>query len=109
MNVHRGEIVLVPVRFSSGQGQKVRPVLVVQSDHNNVRLADTIVAIITSNIRRANVEQTQILIDVAAPDGRQSERLHTILQADVQRKIGSLSAAAMQQIDACLKVSLGII
>lgn len=70
MTVHCGNIVLVAVRFSSGQGQKVRPVLVVQSDHNNARLADTIVAIITSNVRRANLEPTQLLIDVAAPDGR---------------------------------------
>ena len=118
MNFNRGDIVLVPVRFSSGQGQKVRPVLIVQSDHNNARLADTIVAIITSNIRRANLEPTQLLIDVTASDGRQTgllhtsavtcERLHTILRADIQRKIGSLPATALQKIDACLKASLGI-
>ncbi len=53
MNVRRGEIVLVPVQYSSGAGLKIRPVLVLQSDHNNSRLADTIVAVITSNTRRS--------------------------------------------------------
>jgi mRNA-degrading endonuclease toxin of MazEF toxin-antitoxin module len=81
-------------------------------------LADTIVAIITSNVRRASLEPTQLLIDVAGPDGRKTgllhtsavtcERLHTILQADIQRRIGSLSPATLQRIDACLKASLGI-
>jgi mRNA interferase MazF len=118
MNVRRGDVVLVPVQFSSGAGSKVRPVLVVQSDHNNARLADTIVAVITSNTRRTGFEQTQLLVDVATPDGRQSgllrssavtcERLHTILQVDVQRKIGSLPHSLLAQIDACLKSSLGI-
>jgi mRNA interferase MazF len=118
MNVSRGDIVLVPVRFSSGAGQKIRPVLVVQSDHNNIRLADTIVAIITSNIRRASREPTQLLIDIASSDGAQSgllhpsavtcERLHTILQSDIQRKIGSLPPTMMQRIGDCLKASLGL-
>ena len=119
MNVNRGDVVLVSVVFSSGRGQKVRPVLVVQSYHNNVRLADTIVAIITSNVRRASVEPTQLLIAVATPEGAQSgllhssavtcERLHTILQADIQRRIGSLPASTMQRIGDCLRVSLSLI
>jgi mRNA interferase MazF len=118
MNVQRGDVVLVPIRFSSGSGAKLRPVLVVQSDHNNRRLHDTIVAVITSTVTRATKERTQLLVDISTPDGKQSgllqpsaitcEHLHTILQADIHRKIGTLSTPLLQQIDACLKASLGI-
>ncbi len=118
MPVKRGEIVLVPVPFTSGSGSKTRPVLVVQTDHNNHRLQDTIVAVITSTTRRATLEPTQLLIELATTEGRRSgllndsavkcERLHTVLQSQIQRTIGSLSAVAMHQIDGCLKAALDI-
>lgn len=118
MSVTRGEIVLVKVHFSSGAGSKTRPVLVVQSDHNNQRLQDTIVALITSTIRRAHLEPTQLLIDVTTPDGMQSgllqnsavkcESLSTVFQGDIQRTIGQLSPQLMHQINSCLRVSLGL-
>jgi mRNA interferase MazF len=118
MPVNRGDIVLVAVPFTSGGGTKTRPVLVVQSDHNNRRLQDTIVAVITSTTQRAHREATQLLIEVATTDGQQSgllhdsavkcERLHTVLQSQIQRTVGSLSAALLQQIDVCLKVALAL-
>lgn len=114
----RGDVILANVRFTSGVASKVRPALVVQSDQNNLRLTNTIIAIITTTTRRAQKEATQLFIDVATPDGKQSgllydsavkcEHLETILQADIHRVIGSLSPAQMQQIDQSLKVSLGI-
>jgi mRNA interferase MazF len=116
MPVNRGDVVLVPVPFTSGTGSKTRPVLVIQADHNNRRLQDTIVAVITSTTRRAVREATQLLIEVATPEGRQSgllhdsavkcERLHTVLQSQIQRTIGSLPSASMRQINDCLKVAL---
>ena len=77
MSVQRGEIVLVPLPFTSGTGGKVRPALVVQSDHNNHRLNDTIVAMITKTTHRAGWEATQLLIDTTTPEGQQSGLLHT--------------------------------
>lgn len=116
MPVSRGDVVLVPVPFTSGSGSKMRPVLVVQTDHNNRRLQDTIVAVITSTTRRASLEPTQLLIDVATTEGRQSgllhdsavkcERLHTVLQSQIRRTIGSLPATLMQQVNDCLKAAL---
>jgi mRNA interferase MazF len=118
MAVSRGDVVLTHVRFSSGAGGKVRPTLVVQSDHNNQRLLDTIVTLITRTTHRAQIEATQLLIDIAAPEGRLSgllqtlaikcEHLETILQADIQRTIGHLPAPLMQKIDTCLKAALGL-
>src|SRR6478672_9288147 len=101
MTVKRGDVVLVEVPLTSGQPGKLRPALIVQSDANNVRSVDTIVALITSTTKRAKTESTQLLIEVGMPDGQQSgllhdscvrcERLHTVLQASVRRTIGSLT------------------
>ncbi len=116
MSVKRGEVILTFVPNFGSPGGKVRPALVVQSDHNS-RLNETIIAAITSNISRVH-EPTQLLVDISTPDGAASgllhtsavrcERLHSIPQTDVGRVIGQLSAAMMQQVDACLKATLGI-
>jgi mRNA interferase MazF len=91
---------------------------VVQLDHNNVRLNDTIVAIITKTTHRATREPTQLLIDITTPEGRQSgllqisavkcEHLVTVSMADISRIIGSLPLATMTQIEGCLKAALAI-
>lgn len=117
MPVKRGEVVLTYVPNVGSPGGKVRPALIVQSDHNNARLNETIIAAITSNTSRVH-EATQLLIEVATPDGAASgllhdsavrcERLHSIPQADVRRVIGHLSGALMQKIEDCLKAALGM-
>jgi mRNA interferase MazF len=117
MPVNRGDVILAYVLNFGSPGGKVRPALIVQSDHNNARLNETIIASITSNTTRVH-EATQLLIDVATPDGAASgllhnsavrcERLHSIPQADVRRVVGKLSAALMQKIDDCLKAALGV-
>jgi mRNA interferase MazF len=118
MKVQRGDVVLLPIAFTTGTGMKMRPAVVVQSDHNNVRLNDTIVAIITKTTHRATRESTQLLIDVNSTDGQQSGLLHTsavkcehlvtVSLADISRVIGSLTPAAMTQIDRCLKAALAV-
>lgn len=117
MPVKRGDVVLTFVPNIGSSGGKVRPALIVQSDHNNARLNETIIAAITSNTARVH-EATQLLIEAATPDGMASgllhdsavrcERLHSIPQADVRRIIGRLSVALMRQIDDCLKAALGL-
>src|SRR4051794_28785648 len=115
--MNRGDVILAFVPNVGSPGGKVRPALIVQSDHNNARLKETIIAAITSNTSRVH-EATQLLIELATPDGAKSgllhdsavrcERLHSISQSDVRRIIGNLSAAMMHQIDDCLKAALGI-
>jgi mRNA interferase MazF len=117
MPVKRGDVILAFVPNVGGAGGKVRSALIVQSDHNNARLNETIIAAITSNTTRAH-EPTQLLIEVTTPDGRASgllhdsavrcERLHSIPQADVRRVIGTLSDALMRQVDGCLESALGV-
>src|SRR5262245_15713549 len=105
MPVKRGEVILTFVANVGNPGGKVRPALVVQSDHNNARLGETIIPAITSNLSRVH-EPTQLLIELATPEGTASgllhdsavrcERLHSIPQADVKRTIGTLSPGHMQ-------------
>src|SRR5437763_5822671 len=118
MPVNRGDVILAYVMNAGSPGGKVRPALVVQSDHNNVRLNETIIAAITSNVARVH-EATQLFVDLSTADGAASgllhnsavrcERLHSIAQVDVRRVIGHLSDALMAQINDCLKVALGLL
>jgi len=48
--MNRGDVVLVPFPFQDKPGEKVRPAVVVQSDAENRRLANTILAMITGNL-----------------------------------------------------------
>lgn len=72
MNVKRGDVVLVNYPFASGAGSKTRPALIVQCDVNNHRLDNTILAQITSRIRFAKSEPTQLLIQLSSPAGQMS-------------------------------------
>ena len=115
MNVQRGEVVLVDYPYAAGSGAKVRPVLVIQNDRDNQRLMNTIVAQITSVTRRA-LEPTQLLIEIATPEGQQSGlrqdsvvncvNLLTLDKGLVLRKLGSLPDALMQKVNNCLKAAL---
>jgi len=118
MKVRRGEIVLVDFPYSDQTGSKVRPALVVQADLWNQPLDDTILAMITSSRHRRVGAATQLVIDITTVEGQQTglrlnsviqcENLLTYDQALILRVLGRLSAAAMQQIDVCLKAALGI-
>lgn len=118
MKSQRGDVVLVNYPFASGQGMKTRPALIVQCDNNNQRLHNTIIVQITSRIRFARSEPTQLLIEAASAEGRQAglitdsavscENLFTIRQDTIIRKLGSLPEEIMRKIDDCLKASLGI-
>jgi mRNA interferase MazF len=117
MTVQRGDVVIVDYPNTSGAARKRRPAVVVQNDTNNRRLTNTIVVGITSNTSRVH-EPTQMLIRVASPEGKQAgvmadsaitcENLLTIENGLISRKIGSLPAAILRQVDACLKLSLGL-
>lgn len=115
--IRRGDVVIAGIDQGPNLPMKQRPVVVVQSDHNNARLNSAIVAMITTNTRRAKTEPTQVLIDVATANGQQTglshtsavkcENLYTKLQSDMQR-VGTMPAGLMQQIDAALKASLSL-
>ena len=114
----RGDIVIVEFPFQDGTPGKNRPALVVQCDENNRRLRNTVIAMITGNIRLAMSEPTQFLIDPTTPEGHSSglhapsavkcENLFTVMQSNILHTIGHLPPALMSKVDACLKTSLGL-
>src|SRR5262249_1018821 len=102
MSVRRGDVVIAWYPFASGQSGKRRPCLVVQNDTDNQRLANTIIAQITSTLRRQG-DKSHLLIEMGTPEGQQSGLLHdslvscnnlaTIETSLIDRVIGSLPPA----------------
>lgn len=117
MNVRRGDVVLVDFPFAGGGTSKVRPALVVQNDRDNGRLTNTVIAMITSRIQRAT-EPTQLLLDVATPEGKQTGllmnsvvncvNLFTIEQRKILQRLGRLSPALLRQVEDCLKAAFSL-
>jgi mRNA interferase MazF len=118
MNYARGDIILANLPFSDLSGAKVRPALVVQSDHNNARLDDVILALITRTTSRATLEPTQLLIDISTPEGKATGLLHssavkcehlvTLHKSFIKRVIGRLPDSLLHQVNNCLKASLDL-
>lgn len=117
MTFRRGEIALAFYPFASGTGGSRRPVLIIQSDLYNQRIRNSIVAQITTNLRRAS-DPAHLLIELATPEGQQSGLLHdsvvsclnlaTLTEDRLEKAIGSLPDSTMAQVSECLKVALGI-
>ena len=112
----RGEVILCKFPHSSSVPAKVRPALVVQSDYDNDRIVNLLVAGITGNLLNSG-DPAHFVIDRSTPEGRQSGLKHNSLVScinlavipprNVDRKIGRLSEGAMKQVDHCLKHALG--
>ena len=113
----RGDVIVALVPHASGTAPKSRPALVIQGDFYNTRIANVLVATITSNLTRKG-DAAHWFIDVSTPDGQQSGlktdslvsclNLATLPPANIGRAIGSLTDVMMQEVDKCLKAALGI-
>jgi mRNA interferase MazF len=113
--MNRGDIVIVPFPFQDRPGEKIRPAVVVQSDAENGRLANTVLAMITGNLDDAG-QPTTVLVDPGTPDGIGSGlngpsmvkcfNLATVRQRHVLHVIGHLSDALMQEVNQALKAAL---
>ena len=118
MSVARGDVVILAFPQGLGRPPKRRPAVVVQSDHNNPRLTNSIFAMVTTNISSATTEPAQVLIDLATPEGQQAglartsavkcENLYTLPQTSVVRTVARLPDVLMHQVDDALKASLGL-
>jgi mRNA interferase MazF len=115
MPVSRGDVVMAFYPFASEPRGKRRPALVIQNDRDNARLQNTVIAQITSNLRRVG-DPSHVLIAVATPDGQRSGLLHdsvvscnnlvTVRQDRIDQVIGLLSPALMQQVNDALRAAL---
>jgi mRNA interferase MazF len=113
--MNRGDVVLVPFPFQDRPGEKIRPAVIVQSDAENRRLANTILAMITGNLDDAG-QPTTVLVDPRTPNGTGSGlngpslvkcyNLATVRQRHILQVIGHLSPVLMQQVNQALKAAL---
>lgn len=113
--MNRGDVVLVPFPFQDRPGEKIRPAVVVQSDAENRRLGNTILAMITGNLDDAG-KPTTVLADPRTADGAGSGligpslikcyNLATVRQWPILQIIGHLSDALMHQVNQALKAAL---
>jgi mRNA interferase MazF len=115
--MNRGDVVIVPFPYQDRPGAKIRPAIVVQSDAENRRLGNTVLAMITGNLADAG-QPTAVLVDPATADGAGSGlsgpslvkccNLATMRQRRVLHVIGHLSAPAMQKVNDALKAALDL-
>jgi mRNA interferase MazF len=115
--MRRGDVVIVDFPYVTGLGSKLRPALVVQNDTDNQRLGNSIVVMISGNLRHAN-QPTHLLVDPATAEGASSGlhgpsvvkciNVHTIPQQNVLRTVGHFSTNLMRQINDCLKAVLDL-
>ena len=92
----------------------MRPAVVVQADFLNGLIDDTVLVQITTT--RHGIPGTEVLLDPAVETASglakvcvaSCPNIMTFDQVQVLRTVGSLSAAAMQQIGECLKRVLGL-
>jgi mRNA interferase MazF len=113
--MRRGDVVLAPFPFQDKLGEKIRPAVVVQSDVENARLSNTILAMVTGNLHDAS-RPTTLLIDPSTPEGAGSGllgpsllkcyNLATMRQRRVLQVIGHLSDVLKGRMNDCLKAAL---
>src|SRR5690349_9014018 len=112
--MNRGEVVLVDWPVTDLTGSKLRPTIVVQADHLNGILDDTIYVKITGH--RYGIPGTEVEIDPAVETASgllklsyaSCKDLLTRDQPLVHHTLGVVSANILQQIETCLKSVLEI-
>lgn len=107
--MNRGDVVEVDWPFTDLLGTKPRPAVVVQADYLNGLIDDTIYVKIQGT--PFAIPGTEVLLDPAVETASGLSKICyasckdflTRDQTLILRRVGILSAAAMQQIEACLK------
>ena len=108
---HRGEIWLV--NFNPGRGSEqtgIRPAFIVQNNVGNQYAATTIVAAITTTLKKYPVT-----VFLTPPEGRLKEtsmvnlaQMLTIEKTRLIKRFGSVSVEKQREIDTAIRVSLGL-
>mgnify|MGYP000990309901 CR=1 FL=1 len=115
MNCRRGDVVLVLFPDSNLRSAKRRPALVVQANQLGTGLAQTIVAMITSNMARAG-HPSRIAVMASTEVARRAgllmdsvvmtDNLATVHYSEIDRVIGAF--AGVTEVDAALRATFGL-
>ena len=115
MPYSRGDVVLVLFPDSNLRTAKRRPALVVQANNLRTGMAQSIIAMITSNMARVpHPSRVQLLLN--SPEGKQAgilmdsivmtDNLATIRETEIDRALGILPE--MTEVNAALQHTLGL-
>ncbi|NLW55875.1 MAG: type II toxin-antitoxin system PemK/MazF family toxin [Firmicutes bacterium] len=113
MRVKRGDLFFANLNPVVGSEQGgLRPVIIIQNDIGNTYSPTTIIAAITSKIKRAKLPTHVEIKKGFSQLDRNSvilcEQLRTIDKRRLSEKIGELSEDLMAQVDEALKISIGL-
>lgn len=114
---HRGDIVLVPFPFTDLSRQKTRPSVVISSVSYNMQMKDLILVAISS--KTGAIDPTfDLLIPLSHPrfavtglrvsSVARANKIVTLAQNLIYRKLGSLPADLMTQLEQCLLNTLDL-
>ena len=111
--IHRGDIYvadLAPVVGSEQGG--IRPVLIIQNDIGNQRSPTDITAVITGQIKHRHLP-THVLLEAPGCGLLKKsmvmlEQLRTLDKERLHFQVGHIGAMAMDEVDAALKISVGL-
>lgn len=111
----RGDVVRVYFSNSDLVSSKRRPALVVQADNLATGLAQNLLAMITSNLNRAN-HSSRVLIELNSNEGRASglrtdsvimtDNIVTVLESEIDSVLGRLPD--MHAVNDALRYSFGL-
>lgn len=113
MVVRRGDVFYANLNPIVGSEQGgTRPVLVIQNDIGNQYSPTTIVAAITSRIKRAKLPtHVEIKVSESGLDVDSVillEQIRTIDKARLKEKVSHLDDSLMEKVDRALQISLGL-
>ena len=98
----QGDVVLVPVPFTSLKEAKQRPALIISNDAHNVKVEDVVICGITSNIK--DEPYSIILEQKDMAEGKiyflsriKADKIFTIHKAIIKRKLGIVNAKMLER------------
>jgi mRNA interferase MazF len=113
----RGDVVIADFPFQDVAGSKIRPAVIVQNDVANQGLGNTILAMITGNLKGKG-QADVVFVDPSTPDGAKSGllgpslvkcgNLATVRQKRIIRVIGHLSDSLVRQVNDGLRTALAL-
>jgi mRNA interferase MazF len=104
------------VNFNPGRGSEqkgVRPALIIQNDTGNQYAATTIIAAITSTIKKYPVTPVTVVVPRAKGGLKEESMINlaqilTIDKGRLIRKIGQIEKEKIVEVDEAIKISLGV-
>jgi mRNA interferase MazF len=117
MQTKRGDVVRVLFPHSNLQTAKRRPALVVQANQLQTGIAQTIVAMISSNLARAG-HPSRVTVQANSSEGRKAglrldsviltDNLATIRETEIDSVLGTMPQPTMAAIDNALRHTLSL-